>query len=200
MKKSITIMGLAILITVGLFAFMAFLINSDNVEITKSEPYLPISLYKIPEPKKAQPPKSIPDKPKITEMPKTQMIKTFGEGGDLIYKPDLSVKLKDPKLDFTQAKLNINHDARPIFRVNPKYPHKAAREGIEGWVKLKFDINKVGEVINVEVVSSEPKRIFDKEAKRALSKWKYKAKAIEGEYVKQENISVQLDFQIDKAG
>lgn len=200
MKKMITITVLAITITMGLFAFMAFLINNDNVEITTPEPDVSISLYKIPEPKKPLPPKRMPAKPKVTEPPKVLVTKNISSKGVLSYKPNLPIDVVNPKLDFTQSRKDMNHDAHPIVRVNPKYPMVAAREGIEGWVKLKFDINNLGEVINVEVISSNPKKIFDKAAKRALSKWKYKAKAVEGEYVNQTNLSVQLDFQMDKAG
>ncbi|MGS0535176.1 energy transducer TonB [Pseudoalteromonas sp. SaAl2] len=47
----------------------------------------------------------------------------------------------------------------------------------EGWVELKFDIDKNGDPVNIIVVDSDSGDTFDKEAIRALSKWKYKPKS-----------------------
>jgi protein TonB len=49
-------------------------------------------------------------------------------------------------------------------------------KGQEGWVLLEFDITEVGTVDNVKVIESEPRRVFDSSARRALLKWKYKPK------------------------
>jgi protein TonB len=91
-----------------------------------------------------------------------------------------------------------NNEARPIVRVNPKYPMDAMREGTEGWVKLAFDINKVGKVVNISVIDSQPKRIFDKAARQALRKWKYQAKSVDGQAVYQKSRTVQLDFSMEQ--
>jgi protein TonB len=90
-------------------------------------------------------------------------------------------------------------DATPIVRIEPKYPVQAARDGKEGWVKLSFTINEVGGVEDVTVLEADPKRIFDREAKRALKKWKYKPKVEDGKPMKQFNMKVQLDFKLDQS-
>ncbi len=90
-------------------------------------------------------------------------------------------------------------DATPIVRIEPKYPVQAARDGKEGWVRLTFTINEVGGVEDVSVTEADPKRIFDREAKRALRKWKYKPKIVDGKPQKQFNMKVQLDFKLDKS-
>ncbi|UTP71733.1 energy transducer TonB [Alteromonas sp. LMIT006] len=90
-------------------------------------------------------------------------------------------------------------EATPIVRIEPKYPVQAARDGKEGWVRLSFTINEVGGVEDVDVIEADPKRIFDREAKRALRKWKYKPKIVDGKPVKQPGMRVQLDFTLDKS-
>jgi protein TonB len=89
-------------------------------------------------------------------------------------------------------------DATPIVRIEPKYPIEAARDGKEGWVQLRFTINELGGVDDVEVIDAEPKRIFDREAIRALRKWKYRPKVEDGKPVRQPGIQVQLDFKLNQ--
>ena len=89
-------------------------------------------------------------------------------------------------------------DATPIVRINPKYPTTAARDGIEGWVQLSFSISPTGEVIDPVVINAEPKRTFDREAIRAIKRWKYRPKVIEGVAQLQTGQTVQLDFKLQQ--
>lgn len=111
-----------------------------------------------------------------------------------------------PSVDVGGASIDIggvgamarDGEATPIVRIEPKYPVQAARDGKEGWVKLSFTINEVGGVEDVTVLEADPKRVFDREAKRALRKWKYKPKIVDGKPEKQFNMKVQLDFKLDQ--
>lgn len=88
-------------------------------------------------------------------------------------------------------------DVVPLVRVQPMYPHTAAQRGIEGWVTVEFDISVIGRVKDPKVVSSEPPRIFDREALRAIRKWKYKPKVQDGTAVERKGIRVKLEFTLD---
>ncbi|GLS83507.1 hypothetical protein GCM10007894_14840 [Paraferrimonas haliotis] len=50
---------------------------------------------------------------------------------------------------------------------------KAARKGAEGFVKLGFSIDIRGGVQDIVVLDSKPANLFEKEAIRALKKWKF---------------------------
>lgn len=80
----------------------------------------------------------------------------------------------------------------PVMRIEPRYPVKAAEEGIAGFVQLKFDVSADGKVSNVNVIKSNPSDIFDKEAVRALKEWQYNATGQE-----HKGQLVQLDFELD---
>lgn len=72
-------------------------------------------------------------------------------------------------------------DVIPIVRIQPQYPREAALDGIEGWVKLEFTIEADGTVSDVAVLDSQPRRIFDRSARQALYKWKFKPRVIDGQ-------------------
>lgn len=86
-------------------------------------------------------------------------------------------------------------DVIPIVRIDPQYPRDAALEGTEGWVKLKFTIEADGSVSNVEVLESEPRRVFDRNAQRALYRWKFKPRVIDGKAVARE-ATTTIDFNL----
>ncbi|MEN8718672.1 MAG: energy transducer TonB, partial [Oceanococcaceae bacterium] len=58
-----------------------------------------------------------------------------------------------------------------------------ARDRIEGWVKLEFTINPDGTVSDPRVVEAQPRRVFDSEARRAILKWKFKPRVVDGKPV-----------------
>ncbi|MFO1495919.1 MAG: energy transducer TonB [Lysobacterales bacterium] len=72
-----------------------------------------------------------------------------------------------------------NKDFQLLKKVNASYPSQALRSRTEGWVELSFTITASGDVQDVEVVNANPRRVFDREAMRALSQWKFSPR-IEG--------------------
>lgn len=89
-------------------------------------------------------------------------------------------------------------DAQPTVRINPTYPRDAQVKGIEGFVTLQFDISEMGRPVNVSVVNSKPRGIFEKQARKALRKWKYKPKIVNEKAVIQTNQTVTLAFEFEK--
>lgn len=72
----------------------------------------------------------------------------------------------------------------PVIQIPPRYPRRAQLDGISGWVRLEFIVNPDGTVSDVTVVEAEPRRgIFDQEAVRALSRWRFHPQIRDGEPV-----------------
>lgn len=85
---------------------------------------------------------------------------------------------------------------KAIERPNPLFPIEAARDNIEGFVRLSFDINEKGETENIDVIEANPVKTFTNVAIDAVSKWKYEPLIVNGEAQVQKNVAVQLDFNL----
>jgi protein TonB len=63
----------------------------------------------------------------------------------------------------------------PIEREDPVYPKEAIRNGVQsGRVVARLHIDEKGLVTEVQIMVSEPPRVFDREVIRALSRWKFR--------------------------
>lgn len=77
-------------------------------------------------------------------------------------------------------------DIIPIIRIAPRYPREARLRGTEGWVKVRFTITADGAVEAPSVIESRPRRVFDREALRAISRWRFKPRVVNGVAVTRE--------------
>ncbi|WP_111977496.1 energy transducer TonB [Algibacillus agarilyticus] len=81
-----------------------------------------------------------------------------------------------------------------FIRMEPVYPEFALRNGIRGWVKLGFDITSEGYVENVKVLDAKPQGVFERSARRALKKWRYRPKIVDGKAIEEKGLDVTLTF------
>ena len=189
-------------VTFALFAFMAFLVSSGDRTKEEALENIIVEVNTTP-PKSAaerrqRVPPPPPPPPKTPPKPQAPEPETNNDTGGLTFNmPGLQMAGANAGISAPGAGFGRDGDATPIVRIEPKYPIQAARDGKEGWVTLSFTINEIGGVEDVDVIEAEPKRIFDKEAKRALRKWKYKPKVVDGKPMRQPGLTVRLDFKMD---
>jgi protein TonB len=135
-------------------------------------------------PKKPPPPKEPPPPPKMNVQQNQQVVNNMPTPN--IPNLDLGVGGDGPFLGAVgQVNMTEEGGVIPIVRIAPQYPRKALMAKIEGWVKVKFTITPSGTVSNPEVVDAKPRRIFDREAIRAILKFKFKPKVVNGVGVEQ---------------
>ncbi len=91
----------------------------------------------------------------------------------------------------------LDQQATPISRVPPQYPMKALQRNVEGYVVLSFTIDKNGRPADISVIEAKPEHIFEREALRALRRWKYQPKRINGEAVEQPRQQVTIKFNLE---
>ena len=191
----------AIGITFGLFFFMQFLISMSEERAAESSKGPVIEFVRLKRdselqtrkremPKKEKPPEPPPP-------PDLQMSQSDAPSADTLA---IAAPAIDVNPDLTGG-LNIgsgsgDSDSVPIVRVPPQYPMRAAERGIEGWVLLEFTITASGTVRDPIVLDADPPRIFDRAAKRAIKKWKYRPRVVDGvaiERVERNKLTFQLD-------
>jgi len=85
-------------------------------------------------------------------------------------------------------------DAVPLVRIAPEYPPRAAARGIGGWVLLEFTVTTAGATRDVRVVDADPAGTFDRVAVKAVERFKYRPKVVDGRPVEQHGVQLVLEF------
>lgn len=76
-------------------------------------------------------------------------------------------------------------EVMPLVRQPAIYPERAKSRKIEGFVTARLSISADGSVTNVEVITAEPPGIFDREAVRAMYRYRFDPKVVDGQPVAQ---------------
>jgi periplasmic protein TonB len=126
---------------------------------------------------------------------------TFRHQPDLLKEVDYADTTRDTlknaeglnKASSTQAS---STQLNPMYTVKPRYPNKARRKGIEGYVAVVFDVSVIGTVENIRVESAKPRNVFEQYAIKAIKTWKYEPLIVDGIKHSFKDKRVVLDFKI----
>jgi len=88
-------------------------------------------------------------------------------------------------------------DYLPIVRVAPVYPARALSRGLEGYVDLSFTVTSAGTVRDPIILFSTSS-LFERAATRAVLKFKYKPRVVDGVPVDVPNVKTRISFQIEE--
>nr|WP_170883596.1 energy transducer TonB [Vibrio ostreicida] len=98
----------------------------------------------------------------------------------------------------TFGDFNVSQQVLPLYRVEPRYPTKAKKRRVEGYVVLVFTIDPTGKPVDIQISDASPKRMFEREAITALKKWRYQPKLVDGVAVSQVGRSARVEFKLPK--
>jgi protein TonB len=87
-------------------------------------------------------------------------------------------------------------DYLPIVRVAPVYPARALSRGLEGYVDMSFTVTTAGTVRDPIVLFSTSS-LFERAATRAVMKFKYKPRVVDGIPVDVSGVKTRISFQIE---
>lgn len=194
--RQILALMLAFVVSVGLFLLMAGMINTDGelnrdgddvsgVEFVRLKREMQVKVKEREVPKQPPPPEKPPPPPKL-EMESMEQPQQ-----DL---PDLQIPNLDlPSVGGTgpnMAGYAVGADSRgnrgliPKIQVPPMYPRQAALEGLEGSVTFDLLVGEDGSVREANVIDFSD-RIFVRPAQRAIYRWKFEPRLVEGVPVEQ---------------
>ena len=197
---------LGVAVTLVLFFIMQALIDSGDqayrsdsdgqiMEFVRIKDDESLSLKDRRKPKKPEPPKEPPPPPKM--IVEKQVKPTMNKVKIDIPNIDLpTIAGGGPFLGNWAGNPLAEGDVLPIVRIDPQWPREALVEGIEGYVIVEVIIAADGSVASAVVIQSVPRRIFDRNVIRAVLKWKFKPRIINGVAVERRAIQ-RLDFSLD---
>ncbi len=87
-------------------------------------------------------------------------------------------------------------DYLPIVRVAPVYPARALSRGLEGFVDLQFTVTTAGTVRDPIVLQSTSS-LFERAAIRAVLKFKYKPRVVDGVPVDVPGVKTRISFMLE---
>ncbi|MGX9459727.1 TonB family protein [Shewanella sp. A14] len=220
MRRILLIIPSALIFTVVIFGFIAWLVEPSNDNMPEPQSALRFDVIQIEADDEAQRrQRKLPEPPQKQLMAPTPQSQASAEQSksistDMPNAPEISMDVAVTGLSLNipissqQTDLNStlssptsigqSQQIMPLHRVEPRYPTRALKRKIEGYVTLTFVIDEKGNPQNIEVLDANPNQIFDREAIQALKRWKYQPKMINGEPVSQLGQSVRLEFKLQK--
>lgn len=197
----LTVSFILSLITVfAVLLFMSRLVSADH---SRGLPSVPIDVlnethnYDLSLKDRSEPDKVKPKKTDSVAEPVKQPDQPRANNKPVVITPSFPVTdtlfkgTKGFDVDVPGVNHGIATHSGPSVRVEPIYPRQARLKNLDGFVSLSFDINEQGQVININVLEANPKRVFEKAAIQALKKWQFPVK--DG---KQQSQTITLEFKM----
>ena len=200
MKRYLMAIGLAFIITAGLFLGMRYLIVGGEGVMSDAPKGKVIDFVRLKKDENVQTKKRKPKKPPKPEEPPPQMEQPPMESNDLVtdsssmgFSADISA---DTNLSAGLALESGDGEYLPIVKVAPIYPRRALSRGIEGYVIVEFTVTKQGSVRDPKVIEAKPEGIFNQAAKDAAKKFKYKPRVIDGQATEVAGVQNKITFKM----
>ena len=186
----------AIFITLILLYLMFLLIDIEAVELPAVKSLGPISWVNAPE---EEPVKTIVTKPvKPTTPDQAPVLDKFEPEFKTSINQDLALTT-DYKPPARQGLPKIeNQQLMRIFGQPGQYPNRAIQRGIEGYVVVGFSVDQAGMVFDAYIVESEPQGIFERSALKAIKKFKYRPKLVNGKAVATAGQQYLFSYKLDQ--
>ncbi len=186
-----------VVITFALLWLMQFLIASGRSAITDKGEFRISDFIRVKQEETLERKDRKPEKPpeveqKPPEMPPPQL--------DSLDPNAPSVRLGRVNVDIEMGMeggdFAVDGEYLPIVRVEPLYPRRAQSRGIEGYCDMEFTVTKTGEVIGAVAVECSSS-VFQSASEKAVLKWKYKPRVVNGEPIDSPGVQTRLTYKFE---
>ncbi|MGR5148119.1 energy transducer TonB [Photobacterium alginatilyticum] len=204
MLRLLIALPVALAMALGLFTFMAWMVDNGHRRAPEDKQFIAFDMVMVEQEREAQRRQRVaPEKPDTPEPP-PEAVPTASQTTATTVAPMMPSLALDTAVSGlainvpTFSDFGSNQQAMPLYRVEPRYPARAMKRGAEGYVVISFTIDPQGRPTDLKVQDAQPRRLFEKEAIRALRKWKYQPKIVDGKAIAQLDQTVRLEFKIQK--
>lgn len=208
MARYLFAIPLSAFIAMLLFSFMAWMVDNGRTQKPEMSDALQFNMMMVDKESEVhRRQRTVPEQPKTPPAPPSSSMSKQVSAPQVdvpnydspvsqlnIHSEIKGVAIQAPNL----GKLSDNRQLMPIYRVEPNYPTRALRRNIEGYVIVKFDISEQGRPFNIEVIESKPSNIFNREAIRAVKRWKYQPNVVDGQATVVKGQQTKVEFRIAK--
>ena len=190
----------------ALFSFMAWMVDNGHQRSPDDSETLSFNMVMVEQEQEVQRrQRAVPEKPEMPEPPpEAQTSQSQAEVTPLnsmssLPSLDLNTSVDGLVINApTFSDFGSNQQAMPLYRVEPRYPAKALKRGAEGFVTLSFTIDETGRPTDIQVTDANPRRMFEREAIRAMKKYKYQPKVVDGKATPQFGQTFTFEFKLAK--
>lgn len=195
-KKYSTAVSGAFGVTFFLFLGMHYLIAPDVAEKRENKKYTKITLGEVREPDDLRTKIRKPDRPEkeVFDPGDPEPLESDTENTTPFGFP--TAKPMPPTYKGPRRIALADGDMQPIQKFAPAYPRILIGRGIEGYVIVKFTVNKQGGVENIIVIESTHNG-FNNASIKAVQKFKYKPRVIDGIAMPTHNVMEKVSFVIE---
>ncbi|NAX22402.1 energy transducer TonB [Vibrio sp. V39_P1S14PM300] len=206
MRRVLIALPVAFGVTMALFSFMAWMVDNSQRKAPDATEALSFNMVMVENEQQTQRrQRSLPEPPEKPEvLPQTEVTRSTSSVEQAkpmssLQRMGLDTAVEGVAVSAPQfGGFGVTQQVMPLYRVEPRYPPRAQKRRLEGTVVLSFTIDASGRTTDIKVVSANPEGVFEREAIRALTKWKYQPQMVDGEGVAQPGQTVNIEFKMDK--
>lgn len=194
--RLLTALGLAVLVTTGLFWLMHAMVVGGGRQRAAVDAYAGVDFVRVPretrlevrdrtKPERPPPPKNPPPPQLQVQAPPTQA-------------QPAPMPFQMPQLDlapnmtggpflgqFQAGDLSGDGELIPLLRIAPQYPRQAARDGVSGVVTVEVVVGPDGLVRTARVIKASPRGYFEQAALQSARRSKFRPRIVDGQAVEQ---------------